>query len=425
MSKTSSSKLTARERIAKARINLLTDFPFFGNIAMKLVPREVSEEESKAFGITTMAVDMYGNLMFYPPWVQAQTDTVMKAGVSHEVLHVCLKHLSRLGTREPRTWNIAVDATVNETLSYTFKIPDTWVMIPQMKRKCAEEIYDWVIKNAKTYKMPASGGFDSHIFGKEGDKSGEGDGKNKSDQQQGAGGGKQNSPFYQEGQQAFDAQRAVREAYNFAKSQGKLPAGLDRMFADILNPILDWKDILRKFIVQVIPHDFSYTRPSKKSYSVGYYMPMIKREQVELVIGVDSSGSISDKEYAEFLTEIYSMCRQFECIRATVLVCDAAITEVAEIDENFNPYSIKGRGYGGTDSIPVYKWIEDEKENNIKILVYFSDGYINIPDKEYPFPTLWIITSHGRTDEVDKQRNAVVVQIPALEGGQGRDDDDE
>ena len=375
---------------------------------MKLIPREVSDEEAKMFGINTMGVDLYGNLVYNPHWVDAQTDTALKCAVTHEVMHVVLKHLERLGTRQQELWNVAVDAAVNEILSHTFQIPDKWIRIPEMKGKCAEEIYDWLIKNAKIYKVPVGGGFDSHIFGGGKDQQGQGQGQNQT-----SGQGNANSPFYQPGQQPFDTARAVREAYNFAKSQGKMPAGIERMFADILNPQLDWKDVLRRFIVQVIPHDFSYTRPAKKSYSVGYYMPMIKRESIELVIGVDSSGSISDEEYAEFLSEIYAMCKQFESLKATVIICDAAVQEVMEIDENFDPYCVKGRGYGGTDSRPVYNYIEENMNmHNVKLLVYFSDGYINIPDKEYPFPTLWIITQNGRTEEVEKMKNAVVIQIP-------------
>jgi hypothetical protein len=35
-----------------------------------------------------------------------------------------------------------------------------------------------------------------------------------------------------------------------------------------------------------------------------------------------------------------------------------------------------------------------------------------ISKEEYPFPTLWIITQNGRTEEVEKMKNAVVIQIP-------------
>jgi len=167
----------------------------------------VSDQEAEAFGIHTMAVDQYGNLIYNPHWVLAQTDTVMKAGVSHEVMHVCMKHLVRIGTRDPKIWNIAVDAAVNEILSHSFRIPDEWVRITQMAQKCSEEIYDWIIKNAKTYKMPSSGGFDSHIFGQDEGEANE-DGKNKNCQEQ----GNKNSPFYQPGQQPFDVARAAHKA---------------------------------------------------------------------------------------------------------------------------------------------------------------------------------------------------------------------
>jgi predicted metal-dependent peptidase len=132
---------------------------------MNLVTRELSQEEVKQYGLDTMAVDQYGNLTYNPAWVQEQTDAVMKTGIAHEVMHVTLNHLRRLGSRQHQTWNIAVDAraAVNEILSHSFTIPDQWVRIQKMAGKSAEEIYDWIIKNAQTYKCPSSGGFDDHI----------------------------------------------------------------------------------------------------------------------------------------------------------------------------------------------------------------------------------------------------------------------
>jgi hypothetical protein len=45
---------------------------------------------------------------------------------------------------------------------------------------------------------------------------------------------------------------------------------------------------------------------------------------------------------AEFLIEILSMYRQLETLKATVIVCGAAVQQVEEITENFDPYSIHG-----------------------------------------------------------------------------------
>jgi predicted metal-dependent peptidase len=407
--------LTPRQRIVRARINLIADYPFFGSLAMKLIPKELSEEEVKLLGIPTMAVDLYGNMPFNPKFVMTLDDTTLKVALCHEVMHIALRHLNRLGSRQPMIFNISSDAVINELLSKTFKIPDGWVLMQKMFGKSSEEIYDILIKDAKLQKGLSS--WDKHIYEskKKGDKNGQGG-------QGTAVSGGIKSPFAKDGQNPIDVPRAIREAYNFARNPGKIPAGIERAFADILNPVMDWREILRKYLVQILPHDFSYMKPHKKSYSSGFFMPSIKREEVNITIGVDSSGSIQDIEYAEFLTEIYAMCKQFECLKATIIVCDAAISEVIEIDSSFDPYAIKGRGYGGTDSLPVYKWIDTEKNNNIRLLVYFSDGYINIPPDEKPFHTLWVITPQGTVDTVEKQGNATVIKMPPRDNARDEDE---
>ena len=382
-----------RKRIAKARIKLLLRHPFFGSIAMHMNPREVTPELLKTTGIQTMAVDIYGNLFYYPPWVQQQNDQTLMTALAHEVMHIALKHLSRLGSRQPRVWNIATDAAINGILSDSLPMPHEWVNIPKMKGKSAEEIYDWLIKDAKRINSYGIS-WDSHIFGKP-DKNGNG-----------------GSPHQLPGQIPIDVPRVIREAYNFAKQRGTMPASLERMFADILNPVMDWKEILRRYIVSVVPHDFTYARPSKKAYATGFYMPRVVRENIDIVIGVDSSGSISDEEYTEFLSEIYAMTRQFDSLRATVLVCDAKIQEVVEINENFDPTMIHGTGRGGTSCLPVYEWIKENKSDNIKLLIYFTDGWIDTPAEEKPFHTLWVVTPNGSTEFSKNMPNQTTIQMP-------------
>jgi len=400
-------RMTPRERIAKARINLLTDHPFFGSIAMHLIPIELTPEEVKKYGIKTMAVDEYGNMPYNPEFVNKITDQELKFVVCHEIMHICLKHLERIGTRKVDIWNYATDAAINDILKNSFRVPKDCVLIPKMSGKSAEEIYDWLIKNAKTNPVPNGYSWDTHIYGVNRKKQQGGGGKKQGKQIKQGG-----SPFHKKGQQKIDVPRVVREAHNFARQQGNVPAGIERIFADILNPVMDWKEILRKFIVSVIPHDFTYTYPSKKSYSTGFYMPKVVREYVDIIVAVDSSGSIRDEEYAEFLTEIWAMSKQFENLRMTLIICDCEIQNVIEVTGEFDPYSVKGRGYGGTSSLPVYKWIEDNKNNNVKLLVYFTDGWIDIPMDEKPFHTLWIVTAEGDTKTVEKMPNATVLKLP-------------
>jgi len=155
--------------------------------------------------------------------------------------------------------------------------------------------------------------------------------------------------------------------------------------------------------------------------AAGFYMPSIVKETVEIVVAVDSSGSISDEEYAQFLSEIVAMTRAVNNLKATVIVCDAEIQDIVEIDNSFNPYmDIKGRGYGGTSCIPVFKWIHEERNENVKLLVYLTDGYIDEPYEEIyqsGYPVLWVVTAQGRVDFLTKNLgNQIVVQMPAKLG---------
>jgi len=397
--------LTPRQRISRARILLLQNNPFFGSIAMKLIPRELSKEDVEKYGIKTIAVDIYGNMPYNPEFIKKLSDEELQGVLCHEIMHICLKHLERLGTRRPKVWNLATDSAINDFLrkNKNFRLPPNNVWFSKMSGKSAEEIYDWLIKNWKEGQGMNS--FDTHIYTVSNSQSASG----KQKQQKGS---PQNSPFYKQGQQKIDPTRAVREAYNFARQQGNVPAGIERLFKNILEPKMNWKDILRKYIVSVIPHDFTYTYPSKKSYSTGFYMPRVVREYIDIIVAVDSSGSIRDEEYAEFLSEIFFLSKQFENLRMTVIVCDCQIQEIVEVTGTFDPYSIKGRGYGGTSSIPVYNWIKENKNDNIKLLVYFTDGWIDIPREEKRFHTLWIITSEGTDDTVKEMPNATVIKIP-------------
>lgn len=80
--------------------------------------------------------------MFYPKWVDQQSEATMKTGIAHEMMHATLNHLRRLGSRQPKTWNITVDVAVSEILSHSFTIPDSWVRIQKMAGNSAEMFRD-------------------------------------------------------------------------------------------------------------------------------------------------------------------------------------------------------------------------------------------------------------------------------------------
>jgi len=404
-----STQLTAREKIIAARIQLMKKHPFFGSLAMHLRPIEYEEEEAKRLGIPTIAVDIYGNMPYNKAFIEKRSVSEVMFLVAHEIMHVALEHLRRRGNRLPDVWNYAADAEVNSILAESMRPPNDAVFVKGAEKQSTEELYDYIIRNFEKMKVQVSGyQWDVHLEG-EGNQNASGGGKHQGKGQSGAGG--QRYPFQRPDQEPLNPSSMIKEAAEFAKARGMLPAGIERKFKDLLNPKMDWRDVLQKFIAQLLPYDFTYMKPHKKSASTGVYMPSVLKEDIELIIAIDSSGSISDEEYAQFLTEVTAIVLQYPQVKGTLLICDAKIQNVIELDASFDPYSVHGGGYGGTSSIPVYEWIEKEKDNNIKLLIYFTDGWIDIPESTPPFPTIWVVTPQGDTSVVERMPNAIVIKM--------------
>lgn len=383
--------MSPREKVIQARISLLRLFPFFGTMAMHLKPIQLTKEEAEKYlPQPTMGVDVYGNMPYNEEFVTGLSQEDLMFTIGHETMHLALKHLTRIGSRSRDLWNTATDEAINNLLKHEMRIWKQALCSSQLEEMSAEEIYDHLLKEANCKKCYGSSGvpapFDSHFY--------DNDDPNKKKQKK--------SHFHSQGQEKIDTAKMIKDAASFAKGQGKFPAGMARLFKDLLDPRMNWKELLQKYIMSILPQDWTYTKPSKRAQAAGFYMPSIVKETVELIVAVDSSGSISDGEYAQFLSEIFAMTRSVRNIRATVLICDAALSQIVEIDNTFDPnLHIAGRGYGGTSCIPVFKWIHEEKNENVKLLVYLTDGYIDEPNEmiyESGYPVLWIITPRGSSD---------------------------
>jgi predicted metal-dependent peptidase len=141
----------------------------------------------------------------------------------------------------------------------------------------------------------------------------------------------------------------------------------------------------------IITHN---SRPSKRSESTGVYMPFQLKENIDIVVAIDSSGSISDEDMTDFMSEMIGISKSFSAIRMTVLVCDAKIQSVQEITNGFSPKDIKLAGFGGTSFKPVFSWISENKPS-AKLLVYFTDGYGDFPSSE-TIKTLWVLPNDNK-----------------------------
>jgi predicted metal-dependent peptidase len=326
----------------------------------------------------TMGTD--GSHLYYHPDFVKNTPIAQLTGViAHEIGHCILHHLSRRQTREPLRWNIACDLAVNPLIMKEFQLPPGVLQDPQYYDKSAEYIYS----NLPMSKKGEGGTLDSH---EEWKNYGKGDKDKGSGQGQGSQGTLDDSENLD---QEWDQKVAM--AATQAKMQGKLPAHLESIVGGLLQPKLDWKALLQDRISSCARNDFRLTPANKKHLYRGFYLPSIGGEEINIAVGVDDSGSISDEEIVQFLSEVKGICDAYEEYTIYLFIADASIHQKFEL-HSFDELPKVVQGRGGTDFRPV---IEEACKLDITSIVYFTDLYGSFPDKEPNKPVIWVSTSDG------------------------------
>ena len=186
---------------------------------------------------------------------------------------------------------------------------------------------------------------------------------------------------------------AMQQALNNAKSQGTLPAGLERHIVKALEPRTSWKELMRRFFTAVARDDLSWMRPNRRYMPQGIYLPSLRSERMgEMVVAVDTSGSIGAHQLSQFAAEINAIAEDVRPERVHIVYCDAAVGKVEEYTEDDMPLKLTPCGGGGTAFAPVFDWVEQQGLEPA-CLVYLTDMYGSFPKLEPSYPVLWAATS--------------------------------
>ena len=193
--------------------------------------------------------------------------------------------------------------------------------------------------------------------------------------------------------QIGDIDEAIRQGALIA---GKVGSGGDRDLQELLQPQIDWREVLREFIQTTCAgNDYStWARPNRRYRAAGVYLPSGISEQVgELVVAVDTSGSIGQVELTAFMSEIKSICDTVhpECIR--LLYWDTAVCQdekyaVHELDDLTKTTKPKGGGGTNVECVPAYL-----TEHGVKpqAAIVLTDGYLGGSWGQWSCPVLWCI----------------------------------
>jgi len=359
--------------IDKARAFIVLDHPFFASIMLK---RPFTER----FDIPTLAVTDSGNIFYNPFFIAQQEPDQIVWAICHEVLHYASGHGLRRGSRDPKKWNVAGDAWINDTLTSIpvgKPIPGT-VNMPGSKDRTVEDIYA---------TLPEDDGGKGKNKGGQGNPSGQG-GDPMADDMEDDGAGKDPSAAAE-----ADAQRKldVAEAAQVAKAKGKLPGQLADFVSDTIESRTPWYDILERYMTERIKNDFSWARPNRR-YMPDYYLPSIDGVGAmgPIVCQVDISGSISQQEIAHYNGHIKRIIEQCRPTKVHVIYTDTQVQKHEEFD---NPDDVEIRFYsgGGTDMRAGFDYIEQHGIEP-EVMVTLTDGYTPFPE-DTSVPSVWCIST--------------------------------
>lgn len=122
----------------------------------------------------------------------------------------------------------------------------------------------------------------------------------------------------------------------------------------------------------------------------------------EFVIAIDTSGSTSGELVQRFLQKTYNILQESESsftkINVHIIQCDADIQDDTKITcrEDFDRYlqTMQLRGLGGTDFHPVFAYVDsliwNKEFQNLKGLIYFTDGCGTFPERKPDYETAFV-----------------------------------
>lgn len=400
-------ELDVEERITLSKVKLQRSNPFFAYILMNM---RISEVSKNSF-IDTMAVNEIGDLFYSSDFVKTLLQEEVTGVLAHEAMHIATATFPRKGKRDHLLWNIATDFIINYLLlKEGFVLPkgvckgdaNGNIVIKGIKKgqkdivikldddMFAEDLYDKLQSDREQVlesmgiteitigvggqgdgsgsspggKMKrVNGQFDYHLDGDQ-DDTGETQGKLK------------NAADRVANEQLWKSR--TTEASVAAKSRGKMSSAMERHMGELLEPKIDWRKRLLSFVQRDLPIDYTMRLPGRRTIPLGYYMPSVVRENVEVFVAVDVSGSIGGDEYRQFMSEILGIAKGFAQVKMKIVfwstyVDPADDLELMNADEDkLLKHVVKNSG--GTTMSCVKDYVE---ENNLKprMVIYLTDGF--------------------------------------------------
>ena len=385
-------ELTAQQRLHKAVVDIMAH-PKHMAIGPVLMIGNKSISAQCPTAYTDGRNEVYGE-----EFVNGLSDTEFRFLVLHEAYHKLYQHLltwHHLYKEDAQVANMACDYVINQNIMDT-DAGEGFVKF--IEGGCLDERFRGM-DTAKVYRII------------------------KQEQEQNGGSGGHGAPIDEHGWEdaksmSDSTKKQLQRDLDSALRQGALLAskagtGGARNLEDLLQPQVDWREQLREFVQTACTgNDYStWRRPNRRYVGAGHYLPSgVSETMGELVVAVDTSGSIGSRELSMFLSEVAAVCDTVKPEKLRLLYWDTEVCaeevydqqELSDITKSTKPV-----GGGGTAVECVPKYITKHGINAQAVLV-LTDGYLSGSWGDWSSPVMWCILDNrqqtapvGKTVHID------------------------
>lgn len=412
--------MTIEEKLTAVMLKLKNVRPFYSAIYSQL-PKKVLPKEAP---MQTMAVGPK-ELWYSEEFIKETPMNELMFVNMHEIYHIAMMHSLRREKRHPIIWNYACDYYINSALSselsiqpggktvvngVEIKFPNGLLFDSKVnvQTQSAETIYDNIKDN---FKFSATDG--KSWFVQDPD-TGEWKEVDKSSQSKGIGdsNGFDLIPVQGASGEASEIEKknmieSVKEILIRADTKCRM-AGvgechMQREVAKILAPKVDWKKLVKKYLIEEVSKTSSLSTPDKRMMYQDAIMPGFDGKDKTCLqrvkIGIDTSGSISAEDLGIFHAQIAQLLQKYK-VGAEVLYWDSGIEGKGKFDNKQTFIKLKPMGGGGTSPECVFAYFESrECKEKPAFTIMFTDGFFSCePIKKYAKKykdTIWVITPYG------------------------------
>lgn len=387
--------------LEKAKVNILReDKIFYASLLMQMYIQEVNSKQVPTLGVTINN----GRLFLYwnPDFFNKLSSDEQKAVLEHECLHLVYFHPGRGSGRDHQLWNLAIDMVVNQMIQ---NLPadhiniDTFPELNLPTKANAEHYYEIMKKRMSKYKIEMQG-CGTGNSGKDGGGDGEGpsikitrpdgssitikpvDSHDKWNDEDSTSKG---------GISELDRQvirQAIQDAYETSKDQGHLPGEVLQQIKDLLKPpTIPWNEQLKKYVGNSVRAGTKSTwKRLSRRIPLEEFKGKARTRKIKLVVVTDTSGSVSEAEYQDFIGELRGIQKVYRT-QFTMIECDAQVQKVYQLPAS-GPIEVDFKGRGGTAFEPAFDYVLKHRLNPT-VLIYMTDLYGSFPEKP-PFNTIWV-----------------------------------